>query len=96
MTAFLVAQMEIEDLDEFQKYLHGFMPILEAHGGEVLAIDAQTEILVGDWAYSRTAILKFPSPEHAHRWYDSPQYQELVQHFRRSSKANLVLLRGLK
>ena len=32
MTAYVLAQLRIDDPDEYQNYLAGFMPIFERHG----------------------------------------------------------------
>jgi uncharacterized protein (DUF1330 family) len=36
MSAYVLAQIQIDDPDEYQNYLAGFMPIFERHGGELL------------------------------------------------------------
>jgi len=37
MSAYVLAQIQINDPDEYSNYLAGFMPIFERHGGEFLA-----------------------------------------------------------
>ena len=36
MSAYVLAQIQIDDTDEYGLYLAGFMPIFERHGGELL------------------------------------------------------------
>ena len=96
MSAYMVAQIQINDREEYKNYLAGFMPIFERYGGELLATSkAETEIVEGTWAYPRTVIKKFPSLEHARRWHDDPDYQALAEHRRRSADSNLVLVEGV-
>lgn len=96
MSAYMIAQIEVHDPDEYQKYLAGFMPIFERHGGELLAVtSSDTEVIEGEWAYPRTVIMKFPSLEAAHAWHDAPDYQAIAAHRWRSSHANLVLIDGI-
>ena len=96
MSAYMIAQIEVHDPDEYKNYLAGFMPIFERHGGELLAVtSSDTEVIEGEWAYPRTVIMKFPSLEHAHAWHDDPDYQAIAQHRWRSSNANLVLVDGV-
>ena len=95
MTAFVVAQIQIEDREEYQKYLDGFLPSFARHGGEILATTKNTtEVMEGEWAYPATVILKFPSVQAAHEWHSDPEYVELVVHRHRASKANLVIVEG--
>jgi uncharacterized protein (DUF1330 family) len=94
MSCYFVANISIENMDEYNKYLKGFDDVFERFNGEVLAVDEQPIVLEGTWNYSRAVIMKFPSVEEARRWYDSPEYQALKQFRVRSSTANIVLVRG--
>lgn len=92
MSAYVIAQLRIDDPETFETYLGGFDPIFERHGGELLAAPDDTEILEGEWAHPGTVIMKFPTVEHARRWYEDPDYQKLAQHRWRSAQTNLVLV----
>ena len=96
MSAYMIAQIEINDPDEYQNYLAGFMPIFQRYGGELLATSKnETVVVEGEWAYPSTVIMKFPSVEKAQDWYDDPDYIKLVEHRLRSAQANLVLVEGM-
>ena len=50
MTAYVVAQIDINDREEYQQYLDGFMPSFLHHGGEILATTAnKTWKIEGEW-----------------------------------------------
>ena len=95
MTVYLIAQIQIEDQEEYQKYLDGFFEIFDQFNGSFIASNPQTEVLEGEWAYPRTAVMQFPSEEDARNWYQSPQYQSLSQHRHKGAKSNLVLVHGV-
>ena len=96
MSAYMIAQIDIFDPDEYQNYLAGFMPVFERYGGELLATSKnETEVIEGEWAYSRTVIMKFPSVAKAQEWHHDPEYIKLAVHRHRSAKANLVLVDGV-
>jgi uncharacterized protein (DUF1330 family) len=96
MSAYMLAQLQIDDPTEYQNYLAGFMPIFERHGGELLATSKNKTIVVeGRWSYPATVIMKFPGVEAAQAWYDDPDYQSLAEHRHRSAQANLVLVEGI-
>ena len=79
VSAYVVAQIRIEDTEEYQIYVDGFLPSFERHGGELLATSRNsTEVMEGEWAYPRTVLLRFPSIEAAHSWYKDPEYVALV------------------
>ena len=96
MAAYMIAQIEVFDPEEYQKYLAGFMPVFQRYGGELLATSRNTtEVLEGEWAYARTVIMKFPDSEKARSWYADPDYRLLSGHRHNSAKANLVLVDSL-
>lgn len=96
MSAFMIAQIEVHDPDEYQKYLAGFMPVFQRYGGELLATSKnETRVVEGEWAHPNTVIMKFPSIEKARAWYRDPDYVKLANHRYRSASANLVLVEGL-
>ena len=96
MSAYVLAQIQINNPDEYQNYLAGFMPIFERHGGELLATSKnQTIVVEGGWAYPNTVIMKFPSVDAAQAWCDDPDYKALAEYRHRSSDANLVIVEGI-
>lgn len=94
MDCFFVAQINIEDSDEYQRYLAGYDEVFSKFNGTVLAADDDVEILEGDWPFGRTVIVRFPSPEELLKWYRSPEYEELARHRRNASSANIALVHG--
>ena len=93
MSAYMIAQIEIDDPEEYQRYLAGFMPIFQRYGGELLATSKQqTEVIEGEWAFPGTVIMKFPSTDAARRWYHDPAYRSLATHRHKAARANLVLV----
>jgi uncharacterized protein (DUF1330 family) len=96
MSAYMIAQIEITDPDEYQNYLAGFMPVFQRYGGELLATSKnETVVIEGEWAFPGTVIMKFPSVDQARKWYEDPDYKSLAAHRHRSLEANLVLVEGI-
>jgi uncharacterized protein (DUF1330 family) len=96
MSCYFVAQITIVDRDEYQKYLDGYDEIFARYKGIVIAVDEAPEVLEGQWPCSRTVLIRFPNANEAKRWYNSPDYGELVKHRHRASDANIVLVEGRK
>ncbi|MEM6256004.1 MAG: DUF1330 domain-containing protein [Cyanobacteria bacterium P01_D01_bin.156] len=96
MSAYVVAQIQINDPDEYQNYLAGFMPVFKRHGGELLATPKnQTVVVEGTWAYPNTVIMKFPSMAAAQAWHDDPDYKALTEYRNRSADSNLAIVDGI-
>lgn len=94
MSAYFIAQISIHDEGEYQRYLDGHDEVFAKFGGKVLAVDEDPVVLEGEWPYTRTVLIHFSDEAEARRWYDSPEYQELVRFRHRASRANIVLVEG--
>ncbi|MEO2177281.1 MAG: DUF1330 domain-containing protein [bacterium] len=95
MSHYLVAQIDIVDRDEYSKYEAGFLDIFSKYEGKMLAVDEQPNLLEGNWPFTRTVLVEFPSSEAALDWYQSDEYQNLAKHRFASSSANIVMLKSL-
>ena len=95
MSAYVIAQLAVNDMAEFKKYLAGFMPIFERHGGKLVGRSLEAEVIEGEWALPRTVVMRFPTPEDARRWHADPDYRALAKHRHRASRANIVIVDGL-
>ena len=95
MTAYLVAQITIDDRAGYSEYEAGFMEIFARYSGELLAVEEAPEVLEGEWPCTRTVLIGFPSRDDALAWYRSEEYQKLARHRFDSSEGNAVLINGL-
>ena len=81
---YMIANLTVNDADEYRKYEKGFFPILKSFGGEFITFDDNHETLEGtDPLEGRVIIFKFPSEKAAKNWYNDAEYQALSE-FRRS------------
>ncbi|MFQ5668033.1 MAG: DUF1330 domain-containing protein [Candidatus Binatia bacterium] len=95
MPVYIIAQIDIHDREEYGKYQEGFLAIFARYKGELLVVSEEPVVVEGEWPFTRTVLIRFPSAEEARRWYGSPEYQALAQHRFRAAKANAVLVEGL-
>ncbi len=72
--AYLIAQVEVTDPAQYAQYRTLSSLAIEAHGAEVLARGGAVDVLEGGVDPGRVVVLKFPSAEHARRFYESPEY----------------------
>jgi uncharacterized protein (DUF1330 family) len=78
MAAYFVAQYTVNDPAKYGEYAQGAGPTVAAHGGEVLSFDVSAETMEGTPPGPQTVIIKFDSAEAAKTWYNSPEYQAVV------------------
>ena len=90
---FMVANLVIEDSQEYRKYEKGFFPILKKHGGSLLTFDDNIDTLEGSaQPQGRIIILKFPSEEAARGWWNDPDYQSLSEFRRKGTDTRFLTL----
>jgi uncharacterized protein (DUF1330 family) len=95
MAGYIVADIEITDPDEYQKYAQQTAATIERYGGKFLVRGGRSETLEGDWKTKRIVILEFPSVEQAKTWYDSPEYSAIKGIRHRSAISNILLVHGV-
>lgn len=95
MSVFIIAQINIHDRERYAEYEAGFGDIFARYEGTMLSVDEAPEVFEGDWAYTRTVVVQFPSAADAKRWFESAEYQALAVHRKAASVGNIALVHGL-
>ena len=95
MSAYVIIDVEIEDVLVYQHYMLAVKPALEAAGGRYLARGGEHQVVEGDWNPRRLVIIEFPSIERAREFYTSDGYRELKSLREESSSSRMVLVAGL-
>lgn len=94
---FLVVNLAVQDAAEYRMYEKGFFPILKRYSGEFVTYDDSPHTFEGTAPRSgRMIIFKFPSEDHARRWYGDPEYQALSEHRRAGTQLEfLTMVHGM-
>ena len=95
MAAYVIVDVEITDPGLYGQFMEQVTPTIESHGGRFVARGGKLEIVLGDWAPKRVAILQFDNLDQVHAWLQSPQYTALNDIRSRSSNINMVVVEGL-
>lgn len=95
MIHYFVAQIKINNPEEYEKYLDKFDNIFSRYKGEYLAIDESPALLEGNWDYTKSVLIKFNSKKDFEEWYYSEDYQKILKHRLNASKCDTILLEGL-
>ncbi len=92
---YFIAQIKLEDTEEYQKYIDKADKVFQKYNGHYLAVDNQTEVLEGNWDYSRSVIIQFESKKEFENWYYSADYQEILKHRLNGAVCDTILAKGL-
>ena len=80
MSSYFVAQIKINNNEEYEKYIKAANMVFSKYKGEYLAVDNDPEILEGKWNYSRIVLIKFSNNEELKKWYNSKDYQKILKY----------------
>jgi uncharacterized protein (DUF1330 family) len=94
MSYYFVAQIRINNAEEYEKYLEKADDIFSQNKGQYLAVDESPAILEGKWDYTKSVIIKFDSTEDFYKWYHSADYQEILKYRLASSDCDTILVKG--
>jgi uncharacterized protein (DUF1330 family) len=95
MSAYVIIEFAVKDPDVArEKYSPHAAQTVKDHGGEVLA-NSNWEILHGEPLLTLGALIRFPDHETAIKWYNSPQYQQLIDDRSVAMDARFSLVEGL-
>ncbi len=95
MTAYVIFDVEIRDMERYRNFMEQVKPALEAVAARYLVRGGSHTVYEGDWAPRRIVILEFPSVEVWERFYNGPVYQGLKGIRDECSSARLVCVEGL-
>ena len=75
MTAYMIARVDVTDLDKWKEYAMAAKPTVDAHGGRYIARGGTLEGLENhEDDGKRVVIIEFPDMETCKTWYNSPEY----------------------
>jgi uncharacterized protein (DUF1330 family) len=95
MPAYILANVKVTNPEQYEDYRRLSTLAMKAHGAEVLVRGGKTTVLEGDWAPERVVLLKFPTPEAAQAFYDSPEYGAARQAREGIAVMRMVLIEGV-
>ena len=95
MPAYVVANVDVYDVEGFEEYRAGVPATIERYGGRYVARGGSIEVLEGDFTPKRLVIVEFPTLDRARRWYHSTEYAPLRAIRQRTTTSQLVLTEGL-
>jgi uncharacterized protein (DUF1330 family) len=95
MSAYLIVEFAVKDPDAYrEKYAPLAGQTAKEHGGEVVAA-GNWDVLYGDGSLGSGALVRFADREAALRWYNSPEYQQLLEVRSVAMDARFRVLDGL-
>ncbi|MCR5877943.1 DUF1330 domain-containing protein [Phenylobacterium sp. J367] len=96
MTAYIINEIWITDLEDFQTYAVQVPPIIDKYGGRYVVRGGPVVMVDGEPEPDRVVVLEFPSVEQARAWRTSPEYTAVLPIRNRSSTSRVFIVEGYK
>jgi len=94
MSVYFIAQIQITDEEDYQKYLDSSHEVFKCFKGKYLAVDDSPMCLEGFWDNARVVLIEFPAKEDFKTWYYSDEYQHIIKHRLKGAMCNSILISG--
>ena len=95
MSAYIIAQVDVNDPQQYEQYKVLSSKAIAAHGAEICIRGGAVEVLEGDWSPGRLVLLKFPDMAAARAFYDSAEYQLARQARAGAATMRMIAVQGL-
>ena len=95
MSAYVIVDVEVKNLEKYEEYRKLAPAIVRAHGGKYLARGNKIECLEGNWTPKYIAVVEFETFEKARAWYESPEYVSIRSIRQENTHSRMVLVDGL-
>lgn len=95
MPAYIIAETDIHDPDQYEHYKAAVPAALAGHGGRFVVRGGEIAVLEGDWQPTRLVLLEFDDLEAAKRFYASPEYQRARELRVGAANLNMVAVEGV-
>jgi uncharacterized protein (DUF1330 family) len=94
MSVWFSATIAIHDPTGYEAYLAGTDEALAGTGGEVVAVDDDSQPLEGSPRRGRRVLIRFPDEAAFRSWYDGPLYRKLRAIRLAAADCETVLIHG--
>ena len=95
MSAYLIARVNVTDMDQYKNYMKLSPGIIDKFGGKFVARGGGLITLEGDEETNRVVIVEFPSSEAAQAMYNSPEYQAAIKVREHAAEGQFIVVDGV-
>lgn len=92
---YIFAELVVTNPEYFySEYMTRVGPVLEKWGATFAIAGGEPQVLEGDRKVERIVLVEFDSPQKAHEFYHSADYQAVIDYRFKSADTHLYLLQG--
>lgn len=94
-SAYIIANVRVTDVVQYEDYKKWSSAAMKAHGAEVCVRGGAVEVLEGDWTPDRLVVLKFPTVEAAKAFNASAEYEKARNSRQGAADMRMVVVEGV-
>jgi len=95
MSAYVIAEVNVTDPDQFAEYRKLVPATIEKYGGRFVVRGGTVETKEGGWSPSRVVVVEFPSMDQARKWYHSSEYAPALAMRLKAAETRLIFVEGV-
>jgi uncharacterized protein (DUF1330 family) len=95
MTVYVVGQIDVTDRDAYDRYRARFRDVLAKFDGRLLAGDDHPKVIEGHLKREKIVLLSFADDMAFQRFWQSPDYQEIVKDRHAGTHSDVALVKGI-
>lgn len=95
MSAYIMVMVDVNDMEQYKKYMALSPAIVAKYGGKFLTRGGRSEVLEGDADPRRKVLLEFPDYEAVLAFYNSAEYQAAKAVREGAATGSFIALEGL-
>jgi len=95
MPAYFFAELDVTNVAGFETYRAAVPATIAQYGGRYVTRGGAAELIEGGPEPKRVVILEFADVAAVKRWYDSPEYQEILQTRLANSTCRAFVVEGV-
>jgi uncharacterized protein (DUF1330 family) len=95
MSAFVIVEIDIHNMDLYRSYTQLTPDTIAAYDGKFLVRGGETTLLEGDLQPKRMVVLEFPSVDKATAWWHSDVYAGAKKIRQKAATTKMIIVEGV-
>ena len=95
MAAYFIGRIRVLDPAEYQRCTAQTPGVIKAFGGRFLVRGGPVGFTEGSWEADRWVVVEFPDMASLEKWYNSKEYQQILQIRMKSATSDAVAVQGV-
>ena len=96
MSVYMIGDVDINNIEEYKKYMEKVKPMIASKGGEYLIRGGEIDSLETNlWKPTRMVLVKFPNKKLAMEWYNSDEYKPYKKIRLENATSNILMVEGI-